>query len=302
MSSISPEETKELVGLLRSLSQETIRVTRPALRPDLESRSHSLLPRRPQAVLFDVYGTLVVSAAGGEPNLVGPGTGRGGTDALACLEAELAMADYSGPAALFHNELMRVIYRQRDNELVRTPHPEIVIEEILAQLLPSLSENRLRRLAVAHEAWCNPCAAMPGSVELLRTLAASVRLGLVSNAQFYTPLLMEALWYSTLEELGLERSLCVFSCELKVAKPDPAPFLKAESVLREGGISPEQSLVVGNSSANDIAPAKELGFMTALFAGDSRSFRPSPIGSQGEPDIVLVSLEELPLRWPSDRS
>jgi putative hydrolase of the HAD superfamily len=39
------------------------------------------------------------------------------------------------------------------------------------------------------------------------------------------------------------------------------------------GLSTAACLYVGNDMLNDIYPAKQLGFQTALFAGDKRSLR-----------------------------
>ncbi|OHE74977.1 MAG: hypothetical protein A2413_12890 [Treponema sp. RIFOXYC1_FULL_61_9] len=62
--------------------------------------------------------------------------------------------------------------------------------------------------------------------------------------------------------------------------------------------------MVGNSAANDVAPAKARGFMTALLARDARSFKPpewseavgpEAAGSEATPDIVLTDLTDIAL-------
>jgi putative hydrolase of the HAD superfamily len=143
---------------------------------------------------------------------------------------------------------------------------------------------------------------MPGAVALLgRLRGGDIRLGIVSNAQFYTPLLVEALFGLAPEGLGFEPGLSAYSFEDGIAKPDPWPFLRAAGSLFESGMAPGDILFVGNSSANDILPAKGLGFMTALFAGDARSFRPSSgEGAEARPDSLLRGFDAFEAIFPAE--
>jgi putative hydrolase of the HAD superfamily len=282
------------VALWRRLSPESIAVETPGLRPDLAARSKLRLAVRPKAVLFDIYGTLLVSAAGAEPNL-GAAFSGGGGEAGRLLEGALAPAGYSKGASGFAEELAERIADRHRLAGLTAPHPEIDIEILVGEILPTLSEREVRRIALLHEAAVNPCAPMPGARLLLDRLARSgVRLGLVSNAQFYTPLLLEALFGTAPEALGFEEALTSYSFTLGIAKPDSRPFESAIRILAEAGIARGEILFVGNSSANDVAPARKLGLRTALFAGDARSFRPSEPGTPGSfPDLVLAGLHEL---------
>jgi putative hydrolase of the HAD superfamily len=301
MKTLSKAERLELVELLRELSPSKLAVELPDLRPDLESLADALLPRRPRAILFDVYGTLLMSAAGGEPNLAGDGDAGGGAKARTLLEKELNSAGYREGVPAFAGAVARLISMTREESFARTPNPEIDIEDLVARLLPDAASTALRRLALLLELSRNPCAPMPGARALLERLRpGDVRLGIVSNAQFYTPLLMEALLGQSPEELGFEAGLSALSYEGGIAKPDPALFMRAAGALLESGMSPGEILVVGNSSDNDIAPARKLGFMTALFAGDARSFRPSAPGSPGaQPNSLLRGFDEFEAVFPS---
>lgn len=295
MTVLETGERSELVELARSVSPAVLAVEPPPLGPELAALAATSLPRRPRAVLFDVYGTLLVSAAGGEPNLSGTGVAEGGDTASRALAAELDALGYSGGSAAFHTSLADLIVEVRTPLLARSPSPEIDVASLATRLLPGTPARRVRRVALLHEAAYNPCSPMPGARELLRALSgASVPLGLVSNAQFYTPLLLEALLGAPCEDWGLDPELTVFSFAQGVAKPDPAVFATALTALARAGIAPRETLFVGNSGANDIAPAVALGLMSALFAGDSRSFRPARPGTPGsKPDIVLTHLEDL---------
>jgi putative hydrolase of the HAD superfamily len=152
---------------------------------------------------------------------------------------------------------------------------------------------RLRLLAVAFEGRVNPVWPMPGAAAVLRSLAGrGLPLGLVSNAQCYTPWFMQAAFGKPLRRLGLRRELLVWSYALGEAKPAAALFGQALTRLRAGwSIAPREVLYVGNDALKDVAPAQRAGCRTAFFAGDARSCRPSP-GVKA--DIVLTALDQLP--------
>lgn len=293
MMAMTARERRILVRLLRDLSPRNLEVIPPVLRPDLEALTSARLPHRPRAILFDVYGTLLVSAAGGEPNTDNEHDGRQGEKALAMLERELRWAGYEGGSARFACSLAGLIDVDREKRISHTLYPEVDIVELASRLMPGSPPSTVRSAALLLEASSNPCAPMPGALGLLKRLRASgVRLGLVSNAQFYTPLLIEALMGRSLEKLGFESCLQAFSFEGGVAKPDVAPYLSATNSLLASGMTAGEILVIGNSSINDIAPAQRLGFMTVLFAGDVRSFRPAAPGEPGaQPDSLLRSFD-----------
>ncbi len=193
----------------------------------------------PRAVLFDIYGTLLSSAAGEihpDPTL---------RDLIA-----------KAHAASSH------------------PFPEIDIREIHAALHPELKPEEVEALAIVHERIANPIRPMPGAAETLRQLAAKgIPLGLISNAQFYTvPILEEALG-NTLTEIGIDPDLCCFSYLERRAKPDPYLFEILRDKLARRGIPAADALYIGNDVRNDIDPARATGFRTALFAGDPTSLR-----------------------------
>ncbi|MBN1243038.1 MAG: HAD family hydrolase [Spirochaetales bacterium] len=250
----------------------------PALPGSFASLLGRALPRRPRAILFDVYGTLLSSDAGEV------GVHRASVEAVAPRDArssrrhrlDAALAAFGvtlGPEE-FESEFARVVRRihaeGRSRGLVQ---PEVDAPAVVAEIT-GFDARRAREFCVERECAVNPAAAMPGAAELLaRAKAAGLLLGLVSNAQFYTPLALEAAFGATLDELGFDPAVRVLSHELGAAKPDRAPYALAAALLAEKGVRPEDAVMVGNDLANDVEPARELGFMTALFAGDGRSLR-----------------------------
>jgi putative hydrolase of the HAD superfamily len=115
---------------------------------------------------------------------------------------------------------------------------------------------------------------MPGVEETIRRLAgASVVLGIVSNAQFYTPLLFNAFFFNDPAALGFDPALLIYSFEAGEAKPAPGLFRRAADRLAELGLEPGRCCYVGNDMLKDIYGAASAGFKTVLFAGDGRSLR-----------------------------
>ena len=73
---------------------------------------------------------------------------------------------------------------------------------------------------------------MPYARETLSALCEKgFRLGIVSNAQFYTPLLLEAFFNTAIADLGFEPGLCSWSYSLREAKPSVKMFENPLAVL-----------------------------------------------------------------------
>jgi putative hydrolase of the HAD superfamily len=213
-----------------------------------------------RAILFDIYGTLLRSAAGE-------------THPDPALRALIEKGHAGSPH----------------------PFPEVDIREIHAAMHPRLPAEEIERLAMEHEQAVNPVSAMPGAVETLRELSSrGMLLGLVSNAQFYTVPVLETCLGASLANYGIDPDLCVFSYLERRAKPDMHLFAVARDRLLERRLRAEEVLYVGNDVRNDIEPAKAAGFRTALFAGDETSLRlrGRSVGNCGA-DFLVRDLREL---------
>jgi putative hydrolase of the HAD superfamily len=232
-------------------------------------------------VLFDVYGTLFTSAAGdieaayqsgeGETGEA-PGSGTGGGMGPDGPVPGIGGSCTLGELKSYFRSAVREI---RAKLSARTAWPEIRAEGIWAAFI---RERGLaispRELALRYELAVNPVYPMPGAQEILRELlAAGLTLGIISNAQFYTPLLFEAFFGAAPDALGFDPGLLIYSYELGEAKPSPRLFSKALDRLALLEIPGENCLYVGNDMLNDIRPAATLGCKTLLFAGDGRSLR-----------------------------
>lgn len=298
------------VGTLLIRRRSAPRSPRPT---GLQSSAHRLSGIR--AVLFDIYGTLFVSGSGD----VGTAMRHGGIDHFLESFAD-AVPELVGMRARTSDlprslgETARRAYFDaisRDHEHAHAQgidHPEVDIRTVWEGVCEELAAagylgraprpDEIERLALAYELRANPVWPMPGVGRTLRALrTAGYPLGLVSNAQFFTPLLFPALLGAAATELGFREELCAYSYRLGRAKPSRALFEGPLAALRDGaGIDPSETLYVGNDMRNDIATAHAAGCRTCLFAGDERSLRlrdGDSAVSGIEPDAVIRSFGEL---------
>jgi putative hydrolase of the HAD superfamily len=254
-----------------------------------------------RAVLFDIYGTLFISASGE----VGSRRGRAAALRRAFSACGLPLPPAgSRRAARLLPEL--ILAEHREQRAKGYEFPEVEIRLVFRRLVERLRGKGMaplpeavdeERLSLEYELTVNPAWPMPGAGSTLQALKErGYRLGLLSNAQFYTPFLFPALLGYRLEELGFESRLCAWSYRSRQAKPSLALFEEVTEALEGEGIRPADTLAVGNDRLNDVWPASRLGLRTALFAGDRRSYRPRPTDPRLaglSPDLVLTSLAQL---------
>jgi putative hydrolase of the HAD superfamily len=126
--------------------------------------------------------------------------------------------------------------------------------------------------------------------------SAGLVLGIISNAQFFTPYLFQWFFRQSTDQLGFHPELTIFSYQCGRAKPSPELFQKARLQLEKMGIAAGRVVFIGNDMRNDILPARNTGFQTVLFAGDARSLRlheEDPVCSRAQADLVDTDLEHL---------
>ena len=268
----------------------------PYLHP-LKPISTGMRPRgrlRPpiKCLLCDIYGTLFISASG-DIGSAAPLDRRS-----AQLDQLLSRYGHSISAEKVLKRLQQTIQNfhaaSRDRGV---DYPEVVIETVWEKVLAFDDSQRLRKFAVEFEMIMNPVWPMPGLEALLEHCRChGIRLGIISNAQFFTPYLFEWLLQATPVQLGFEAELTWYSYRNGRAKPSPALFQKAQQILAGRGIAQECVAFIGNDMRNDIRPAQRAGFQTILFAGDARSLRlraDDPLCKDLKPDRVIIDLNQL---------
>ncbi len=257
-----------------------------------------------RAVVFDVYGTLFISGSG-DISLTDE---RDHEEAIreALVQSGFTIRDHSVRISKRFTETIRAAQEKRLSEDITFPEVEIrhvwreflqiaISESVLSGVV---TDQSIEELAIHFECLTNPVWSMPGLKEILSDLhARDLLLGLVSNAQFYTPPLFEVFLGNSLEELGFATDCCVWSYRELEAKPSVRLFNKVVQAISKRGIEPGQTLYVGNDMLNDIRPAVQVGFRTALFAGDRRSLRLHEEDDQLKncrPDVILTRLNQIP--------
>jgi putative hydrolase of the HAD superfamily len=260
-----------------------------------------------RAVLFDVYGTLFISGSGDVGTAAATDTAEAMTQALkaAGYQGDLAKAGQAGKDAL----QTEILASHEASRTAGTAYPEVDIEKIWKKVIGRLRKLGIlepaqidieptRQLALEYECRVNPVWPMPGSMGLLRDLKErGFTLGIVSNAQFYTPLLFSSFFEMSVEEIGFDPDCCIWSYKELKGKPSDDLFPKAEKYLkRNHGIKLTESVYIGNDMLNDIYTADKAGCKTVLFAGDRRSLRLRENDERCsilKPDAVITSLHQL---------
>jgi putative hydrolase of the HAD superfamily len=245
-----------------------------------------------KCLLCDIYGTLFISASGD----IGSAGFRDRRSAQ--LDQLLSRYGHSISAEKvlqrLHRTIRNVHAASRDQGI---DYPEVVIETVWEKVLAFDNSQRLRKFAVEFEMIMNPVWPMPGLKKLLgHCRKYGIALGIISNAQFFTPYLFEWLLQATPVQLGFDAELTWYSYRNGCAKPSPVLFQKALRMLADRGIAPQHVAFIGNDIRNDIRPAQQAGFQTVLFAGDSRSLRlraDDPLCKDLKPDRVIIGLNQL---------
>ena len=260
-------------------------------------------------VVFDVYGTLFVSAAG-EPSAVLQKPAKSNTTNAAFsralsdagFEANDALVDFVATAFRAEIEEFHVKHsggaerpRERAEVDIRRIWESVIDKADRAGLVSRsiAAGEAIESLAMRYECLANPVSTMPGAAETLEKLHNhGLDLGIVSNAQFFTPIFLEHLLGKSYDLIPADR--CIYSYQVGRAKPDPRVFHRLLAAAPR--TSPPSLLYVGNDMLNDVATAQEAGLRACLFAGDTRSLRlreHHPLVKSRRPDTTVCRLNEL---------
>jgi putative hydrolase of the HAD superfamily len=130
------------------------------------------------------------------------------------------------------------------------------------------------RVEAAIEAYFEPfvrsCELIPGTYDMLASLAGQYRMGLVSN--FTHPSAVEQI----LARVGLERFFdgIIISGRLGVRKPHPVIFSELARLL---ALAPDEIVFVGDELQTDIVGAQKAGMRTVWMTYRHQLERPSPL-------------------------
>ncbi len=245
------------------------------------------------AMLFDVYGTLLVSTAGE----IGPHHDTDKHhDALQALLQQYAIK--RSPQSVMAQMQRHIKSTHQEKRQQGIVHPEVDIMKIWRDVLAAGEETSwINDFALEFELIVNPVYPMPGLKTLLTACQASKLVtGIVSNAQRYTIEVLRWFLGRDLDGWGFNSTLLFFSWRYGEAKPGRLMFDRAKTALAAMGIPAHAVLYIGNDMRNDVLPAQSVGFKTALFAGDRRSLRRRTDDAHCRdlrPDLVVTDLRQL---------
>jgi putative hydrolase of the HAD superfamily len=270
-----------------------------------------------RAAMFDIYGTLLISASG---DIVASQEAAKGLAFTAALAAVGRRFDGDGEAGV-QLLLDQIAADHQQARQAGIEYPEVDIIQVwrrtLARMVKDglavriagavaegspdacgLPDADLRRLACEYEMRVNPVWPMPQARQCLEKLhAAGLPLGVISNAQSLTIDLWRLLLQADSGAFEFDSQLQYYSYQHGRAKPGLQLYEMAAECLAGRGIRADEVLYVGNDMLNDIMPAGVVGFRTALFAGDARSLRrreDDPRVAGVVPDLVITDLSDLP--------
>jgi putative hydrolase of the HAD superfamily len=240
-----------------------------------------------KAIIFDVYGTILISTSGDiDESEISAENLR-----VALKSADIRITSSNPKGMLiemldsFKKEIKKVHQKERSSD---KPYPEVDILEIWKSII---EEQHLKSNLVISNPLCIKCFTfifevianniypMPGMKEVIFSLSQKgLPLGIISNAQFYTPVILNFFISDKVTEqeevLPFDVDLTIFSYKKMRAKPDRHLFEPVKAHCEQKyGISPFEILFVGNDMFRDVYPAHLAGFRTALFAGDRKSLR-----------------------------
>jgi putative hydrolase of the HAD superfamily len=250
------------------------------------------LDKKIKCILFDIYGTLFISGSGDI------GTVKKDSQETEKIEHLLEKFKIKRNAKTLLNHFFDTIEKQHEKLRKKgIDFPEIEIDKIWTLILDFKNLDIARAFALEFELIVNPVYPMPNLKEVLRELKnRHITLGIISNAQFFTPFLFDWFLKSDLKNLGFEPNLILFSYKFGHAKPSSFLFEVASSRLKDINIPTGSVLYIGNDMLNDIYPAQKAAFKTGLFAGDARSLRlrsDEPVCKNLSADIVITDLIQL---------
>jgi len=211
-----------------------------------------------RAAIFDIYGTLLE---------VGPPPAN--ADALwSKLFAESLESTPPVSRTEFSVRTSRVIARQHAAARARgIPWPEILWPSVVLEVIPSLARltaAKLEHFLLRQMQMGRTLRLAKGAAECLQHLNDNgILLGVASNSQAYTLRELTAALQGTGLNLSmLDRDLRFWSFANGFSKPDPHVFRILTARLEANGISPAETLMVGDRLDNDIRPAQAFGWQT----------------------------------------
>ena len=226
--------------------------------------SPAAAPPRPEAVLFDLFHTLIdVNSAPG-----------------------LSSSELLGIDPIAWNR--KLMYESPHHALGTVADPFESVRRIVHAIDPTVPEEKIREVVEARprrfrHALLHVRSDVLGGLEELRALG--MRLGLISNAALDE---IEAWAESPLSPFF---DVALFSCHEGLMKPDPQIYLRAAERLR---VAPSRCWFVGDGGSDEHEGAHRAGMNTVLILGILEECWPQlAAGRPRNTDLVVRTIPEL---------
>ncbi len=195
------------------------------------------MQRKYDAVIFDLYGTLIDGPYGQE-------------------SARVEMAKVLGVQPAEFEESWRRFRLQRDAGQLSTVETEI--EAAMGGLGAEAKPHAIEAAkAIRYQSIRESLEPRPEAIELLKSLRTrGYKLGLLSNCSSEVP----ELWSET--AFGTLFDATVFSASEQLVKPDKAIFTRAVDRLE---VAPERCLYIGDGDSNELDAAAAIGMTPWLL-------------------------------------
>jgi len=268
-----------------------------------------------KALLCDVYGTILANSAGSPSDLE---KNESRVNALEKTIKEFGFTPFLKKLAqkAKPNKTLGEMYLQEIGKVhaqkkqAGIKYPEVRIEQLWQKIIKrmqskgySYNEKRFGNIAefslkVAYYYYqqCESNRSYKNAFQVLKKLKQQgIALGIVSNAQFYTPINLEIEFRKASKgKTGFydlfDKKVVSFSHIVGESKPGTKIFQKALKALKAKGIKKSEAVYIGNDMKKDIAVAKKLGFKAVLFAGDRNSLK---MNAKARPDAIITGWKQL---------
>lgn len=284
----------------------------------IKARPH--LTRLPQvkAVLWNVYGTLLAIPMGEllfeHPQAFIMGNALDRTVQEFKMWASMSRKP-GQPADYLQSQYKQILTEQSSSTGGGERHPEVQCERVWETILKRLmqkdykfdasfygSMNELsRKVAYFFHASLQGTACYDGAAAAVRHVSeAGLSQGLLADGQCFTTVQLQRGLTAQDTEAKLDEwltdGLLALSCDVRGKKPSERLFRRAVEQLHSRDIAMNEVLHVGSRIQQDVMPAKRLGMLTALFAGDKTSLQATPEQLKepaSRPDVLLTELDQL---------
>lgn len=235
-----------------------------------------------KAVIFDIYGTLAYYNFGDIDDII-----RREEETRKAFEKASRVFKFKNPDEVYER-WVKAINKEHERKKRRgIKNPEIVVEKIWKKVL-KCSEKKGKDISLFMEEKENNPRLFPGVKKALTDLKKKgLKLGILSNAQFYTLMIMEKKLKKPMNHF-FDKDIELYSFRLGYSKPNPKGFEMLKKRLNKHKIKPNETLFVGNDTLKDIWAAKKAGLKTCLYVCKQTYYK-----KKVKPDYKIKDLRKI---------